>query len=307
MNLKEFLLYLLFCAILIIIGIYSFINGESVQMIFFVAFSLLILINFFKYKKDSKNLCISVSIISIFTFTVLYLYYIQNYNLEHIIPSLGGLTIVLYYYLAWDKTIIMRESLSLLKEYRMEEALPYLNKILESEPQSFYALYNKGAALNQMGKYNEALKINDEILKNKPKNVFALNMKSHLLIKLKRQDEALKIIEGILKKDPKNEFVIANKALALSRQEKYEESLMYFENAIKRISTGEKWKFIGSPMKTIITPEQLAEIWYEKGIVHQRLDQYNEALECFDHALELDPYLDEAVDSEEEVITLLGI
>ncbi|HML04760.1 MAG TPA: tetratricopeptide repeat protein [Methanobacterium sp.] len=259
----------------------SLIYGQILQILFFLALPSVIAYIFTKLNK-SKTQYLTFSIIILIFATI-----IQFNSLESIIPPIGGLIVTLIYTKSWEMRILVSKTTALIKEYKMEEALPYLDKMLELNPQSFYALYNKAAALNLKGEYGEALKLCNKILENKPDNVLALNMKAHLLLKLERYDESLEILDKVLKKDPKNEFALSNKALVLSRQWKYEESLKYFEDALKRISGDGKMKFMG--YKAILPPKQLTEIWFEKGKVHQRLGQHEEALECFDKALELDP------------------
>ena len=55
----------------------------------------------------------------------------------------------------------------------------------------FYALNNKGLALNNLGKYQEAIKWNDKALVVDPKYVYALGNKGSALDSLGKYQEAI--------------------------------------------------------------------------------------------------------------------
>ena len=64
------------------------------------------------------------------------------------------------------------------------------NKALEVDPESVYALYNKGAALSDWGKNEEAIIWNDKALAIDPKNAVALHNKgkrSRILVGMRKQ------------------------------------------------------------------------------------------------------------------------
>lgn len=281
MTSKNLLINTLFAFSLVIILLISINYDQYLQFLFFIFLPLVLGFIFIKLNR-SKMLYFSVSIILILLGTVA-----QGLNI--ILPATGGLLVTLMFIRTWEMRLLLNKAGTLIKKHKTEEALPYLDKILELNPQSFFALYNKSAALSYNGKYEESLVLVDKILKNKPKNMLALIMKASLLLNLERYDESLEIVDNVLKKDSKNELALSSKALVLSRQWKYEESLEYFEKAVKTLSNKTKLGFVRMPVRIIISPKKVAEVWFEKGKVHQRLGQYKEALECFDKADDLYP------------------
>lgn len=276
------------------------------QIILSMAIPVVMFFIFTKINNPDKKIYFSTVIIILFLFTALNSILNQNYSLSYILPSFAGVIIALDYVNKWKRIISLRKSSHLVKEGKIEEALPYLDNILKSDPQHFSALYTKAAAFNKIGKYEESMELTDKILKKNPENEYAMNLKSNSLIKLEKYDEAMEIIDKILKKNSKNEIALANKALTLSKQGNYQDSIMYYEKALEKMSTKMKLKFNGRFIRTIISPSQLAGVWFEKGKAHQELQQYKKALECYNKALNIYPDSKEAVNSKDEVTNLIG-
>jgi len=231
MTSKEWFISIVFGTISGVLVVYSIHFSKIPQIILSMAIPVILTYIFFKFKNNNKVLYFIVVNIILFSLTGLYLISIQNYSLEYIIPSLGGLLVAMVYVYGWERTILMRDSSLLIEENKLEESLPYLDKLLELDHKNFYALYNKASVCNEMGKYKESLELADKLLKKNPKDTYTLNLKINSLIKLRRCDEALEIIDGILKKDSKNGIVLANKARALAGQGKYHEAVEYYEDA----------------------------------------------------------------------------
>ncbi len=295
-----------FIALLSIILIFGFIFNRTFQTILFVAVPVLVGFIFDKFNNENKKLYFSVMIIILLVLTAYYSIENQIYILDSTIPLLGGLTCTLFYVDDWKKRKSLIDSTNLIKEGKFEEALPHINYILESDPQNFYALYNKAVIFNETGKYAESIELSDKVLKKDPKNDFALNLKANALIKLEKYDDASEIIDKLLKKNSKNEITLFNKALALSGQGNYQDAIGYYENSLKRLSPLGKWKFKGMLLKTALLPSKLAEFWFEKGKAHQELQQYNEALDSFNKAINIYSDSEDALNARSEVLKIMG-
>ena len=293
-------------ALILIIIIYIMDIDRLLQIILSMAVPLAVYFIFYKINNRSRKLYFSTVIIIIFLFTALNSILYQNYSLNYILPSFAGIIMALYYISNWEDYVSKWEMNTLVKEGKLEEALPYFDNILKSDPQNFPALYNKGLALLKIGKYAESMELADKILKKDPENDYAMNLKSKLLIKLEKYDEAMEIIDKLLKKNSKNETALANKAQALLKQENYQDSIKYYENALENMSTKGKLKFKGRFIRTIIPPSQLAGTWFEKGKAHQAIQQYDKALECYNTALNIYPDSKELINSKDEVMNLIG-
>jgi tetratricopeptide (TPR) repeat protein len=76
---------------------------------------------------------------------------------------------------------------------KYKEAIEYYDKALEIDPKFALTLYNKGNALYHLGKYNEAIECYDKALEIDPKNAYALNNRDISFNKLKDESEKRKI------------------------------------------------------------------------------------------------------------------
>jgi Putative Zn-dependent protease, contains TPR repeats len=212
-------------AVIPIIIIYIMDLDRLLQLVLSMAVSLAVYFIFAKINNRDKKLYFITVIIIIFLFTALNSILNQNYSLSYILPSFAGVIMALYYisnwkdYVSkWEIAISIKKSNNLIKDGKIEEAVPYFDNILKLDPQNFLALNNNAVAFNKIGKYAESMELADKILKKDPENDFAMNIKSKSLIKLEKYDEAMEIIDKVLKENSKNGIALANKATALSNR-----------------------------------------------------------------------------------------
>ena len=115
---------------------------------------------------------------------------------------------------AQDSTLIVSEPenmnelfsllVSLLQEERFEESLPYLDKILEINPNHTSALLNKGSALISLDRSNESIAYFDRLLAIEPNNIKALTSKAAALSNLGEYAKALELYNKALSIDKDN-------------------------------------------------------------------------------------------------------
>jgi len=110
----------------------------------------------------------------------------------------------------------------LLKENRFEEALPYLNKLLEFEPNNVSLLLNKGSVLIALDRSDEAITYFDKLLKTEPNNINGLASKAAALSNIGETQSALDLYDKVIsmeKNDEErwNEKIIDAKAKLLSQ------------------------------------------------------------------------------------------
>ena len=106
--------------------------------------------------------------------------------------------------------------ISLLKEERFQEALPYLDKILEIDPNNVPILLNKGSALIALDKSSESITYFDRLLKIEPDNIKGLTSKAAALANIGETQSALDLYDRILFIDKNNEKIESEKARLLS-------------------------------------------------------------------------------------------
>ena len=86
------------------------------------------------------------------------------------------------------------------KQY--QDAIKYLDNVLEQDPNHIEALRNKGAILAILEKYDEALVQFDKVLEIDPKHILGLYNKGRTLAHLERFDEALLNLDKVIILDP---------------------------------------------------------------------------------------------------------
>ena len=93
---------------------------------------------------------------------------------------------------------------SLLQEERYEESLPYLDKILEINPNHTSALLNKGSALIVLDRSNESIAYFDRLLAIEPNNIKALTSKAAAFSNMGEYVKALELYNKALSIDKYN-------------------------------------------------------------------------------------------------------
>ena len=114
-----------------------------------------------------------------------------------------------------------------------EDALPFLEKSTQIEPDDKNCWNNYGGVLTQLEYYEEALLAYDKALAIDPDYTDALNNKSYTLWSLERYEDAEKLTKQALKKSPDNLTALINLGITLARLNRYEESLEIWNKAAK--------------------------------------------------------------------------
>ena len=104
----------------------------------------------------------------------------------------------------------------LLQEEKFEKALPYLNKLLEFEPNNVSLLLNKGSVLIALDRSDESITYFDKVLKIEPNNMNGLASKAAALANIGETQNALDLYDRILSIDKDNEKIESEKARLLS-------------------------------------------------------------------------------------------
>lgn len=151
-----------------------------------------------------------------------------------------------------------------------ELALQYFDKALLINKANPAVFNNKGAALEELKRFNEALECYDRALRIKPDFVEALNNKGNVLHELGRFDEALQCCEQVLLINPDFAGAWNNKGNTLNELKRFDEAFKSCEQALR------------------INPD-FAESWNNLGNALNGLNQFDEALQSYDQALYIKP------------------
>ena len=118
---------------------------------------------------------------------------------------------------AQDSTISLTEEenanntatlISLLKAERFEEAMPYVDKILEINPNHTASLLNKGSILIKLDRSDESITYFDRLLKIEPNNIKGLSSKAAALSNIGETQRALDLYDKILSMEKNDEKIL---------------------------------------------------------------------------------------------------
>jgi len=208
---------------------------------------------------------------------------------------------------AW---ILKGHALSMQKQY--EDAIFCYDSALKINPKTIEAWGNKGIALKKMGRYEEAINCYDKVLESEPENTTILNEKGYAMNRLKQYEEAIKYWNRSLEIDPDNtcakQYMAAQFAeigQALRYQEKYKESAEYYRRAIDEglnqpgLFNNYAWSLYkaGEYEEALIWVDKDLEkdytgiyyAWETKGEILEAMGKYEEALDCYNKSLEIQP------------------
>ena len=107
-------------------------------------------------------------------------------------------------------------SAALVAEKRFSEAIIYLDKILEQEPDNLKALTNKAGLLAQLGNFSKSLSLTNKVLEIDPDRLSALTNKAIALKMLNEYEKSFEAFTKILTIDPDNEKIKQARASLLS-------------------------------------------------------------------------------------------
>lgn len=163
-----------------------------------------------------------------------------------------------------------------------------------------YKLKWKGSFEESNKSFERALEIYDKKIETDPKDINAWENKSSVLLSMGRIEEAVSVMDSAIEKNPDNPeawnskgftlITIATSALNGSAR-RYNESLQAFDKALELNTT-----------KNTIN----AEAWRGKGVVYSDLENYSEALRCFDKATKIDPLYGQAWRSKGILLLKMG-
>ena len=107
-------------------------------------------------------------------------------------------------------------SAALVSEDRFEEAITYLDKILEVDPENLKALSNKAGLLIKLEKFSESIELSNRVLEIDPNRISTLTNKAIALEMLKEYEKSFLIFSKIIYLEPENGAAQISRAKLLS-------------------------------------------------------------------------------------------
>jgi tetratricopeptide (TPR) repeat protein len=173
---------------------------------------------------------------------------------------------------------------------KTKDALKYFERAIELDPFNCNAYYQQGVTLESENMYEEALKCYDNSLQINPKTYFIHQSKAMLLFKLEKYKEAARSYEEVAKSSNNRfmEIIVNNLGDKLFYSKNYEDSILYFDIAIKYF------------------PDKADKAYFNKAVSLHYLFRYEEALQCYDKAIEINPEFSFAYSNKGNVYKDLG-
>ncbi|GEM_PF-1720597 len=152
---------------------------------------------------------------------------------------------------------------------RTKEAIYTFNKALKIDADNKEVWRNLGAALADQGRNSEALLCYDKSLECDPQDPVTYYGKGMVLSKLGSHEEAIMAFDSAHLFDPSLNSAVKQKALSLQNLNMHKEA--------RKILI----EYLSGELKD-------CEAWIYLGITDKSLSKFDEALQCFEHALEID-------------------
>ena len=112
-----------------------------------------------------------------------------------------------------------------------EEALEYLDRVIELEPKEIGGYINKGFELEALGKYEKAVEAYNAAAQIDKLEPLVLSNRAHAYYKLGEYDKALKDINKSIYNQPMNAYAYQTRALILIEQEDFDKACKDLETA----------------------------------------------------------------------------
>ena len=167
---------------------------------------------------------------------------------------------------------------------KSEQAVECFDNALEENPNDSWAWFNKGVSLHRLGLLGEALLSYDKSLELNPNDADLMSNKGILLRTLGKTDEAIEWYRMALDISPKDPGIWSNMGVTYRVLGNNVEALKCYEKALSLDSMD-----IG--------------VWLNKAALLQSEGKFDEAIQCYEEVLKINPYHPVALRNKEFAIS----
>ncbi len=167
---------------------------------------------------------------------------------------------------------------------KSEQAVECFDMALEENPNDSWAWFNKGVSLHRLGLLGEALLCYDKSLELNPSDADLMSNKGILLRTLGKTDEAIIWYRKALEISPKDPGIWSNLGVTYRVLGNNKDALECYDKALKLDSMD-----IG--------------VWLNKAALLQSEGKFDEAIQCYEEVLKINPYHPVALRNKEFAIT----
>ncbi len=173
---------------------------------------------------------------------------------------------------------------------KYDEAIECYDKVIEINSEDEKAWYNKGLALKEQGKCDEAIECYNKAIEINPEYGRAWNNKGVALNSQGKSDEAIECYDMVIEINSEGEHVCCNKRNPSFKKSKYDD-----------IDEGKEWCNKGKLLqiqgrlddaiecynKAIKINPKNDGAWYIKGLILKQQGNLDKAIECYDKTIEI--------------------
>jgi tetratricopeptide (TPR) repeat protein len=175
---------------------------------------------------------------------------------------------------------------------KFDDAIRDFDKSIEIDPRYAFAWSNKGGVLNDLHKYDDALLAVDKAIEIDPTYAKAWFIKGTALRNQGKNDEALKAIDRAIELDPKLAAAQNVKKLITEKPDEAQSSADTWNNkGVALANQGKYDEALQAFDKAIELNPKFALAWSNRALMLSKQNNYDEALKTIDRAIELDPKL----------------
>jgi tetratricopeptide (TPR) repeat protein len=183
----------------------------------------------------------------------------------------------------------------------VEEAIEYYDRAISIKPSEAVTYNNKAYSLNRLEQYNEALVCASKAVTLDPNMPNGYRNKAEALLGLERYEECYEACEEALQLFQHYVDAYNTKMRMLTRVGQYDSALSVYnvaydlglKDSMLHCSRAEALRLSGNNEEAIRSCELALELddnhsdsLYCKGLCHYNIDQYDEAIHCFDKVIE---------------------
>lgn len=193
-------------------------------------------------------------------------------------------------------------AVQLLSAGQLVEALERFDEALAREPESAKAWLGRGVVMALLEKENDALESFEKALAIDPHNAEAWYNLANALVKMGRFEEALQGYNRAVEMNPYDWRVLANKGNTLCLLSRQNEAVECYNQAIAQNPSDLRLWVKGSALLELGKPEEaiaslcqatrldsgIFEGWYNLGLALMQVNRCEEAIRCFDRAIEME-------------------
>jgi tetratricopeptide (TPR) repeat protein len=194
------------------------------------------------------------------------------------------------------------------KEFHLNSALEYYDKVLSVNQKSVHAWKNKARVMLDLGESQEAVSCLDWILDNlklSKGDLTVLLNKGWALFKLEKFDDALKCFDSVLDLDPSNVEAWRRKGDVFAKTNRWGGAIQCYTEAVKHAPrrediwiamsetyiNHEKFKDASRSLDEVLKINiWSSDAWYLQGIVFSKIDRWGAAIQCLDKSININPF-----------------